>query len=644
MKDIISIEYILKQEEYDKKFEDMVKGFKNQIKEIKDQNKSEKEKLIKENIALQRQLESKIESLEQKLTEEKDEEKKKACEQEIKETKEKEIKKEELKKSLAKNIKQIKESKLIEIEKEFNKTKDNFCMEEISKYDKSEIKLFINNFLKSEKVPNFILDFLIQIIHLNKNIIKNIEHLNIILVGPSGVGKSTLINSLLNVDIKTGFGCPQTKDSEYYGSFNIPFLRLADSRGIEKRVNSGVNYTFENIKKFIKSQIDSKDYDKFVHIIWYCWTGTRFEESELELLKKLSEQYSLDNIPVIIVYTNAVFEKEIESAKKYIKEDLKLENEFIDVLALEKEFKGEKIKARNLDKLIEKSIELAKSAIKSSIYEGFIKEISEKIYDIIHELIKELKAKINTKVKSYFEEKGENITLKDFYNYIKCLILNTLYKYFILTPDDKKEFKLDEVQPIIYGNKQFSFSEESMDLLNKFCLNYFQKILKIYQSNLEEFLLRYSKELSQEIKITQLEFIIKNNNLLDDALPEINYEVLLKNDLMEKMQSKAQLAALKNSFTFIIEPLIEKIGEYFITLYQRLMKQEKFINNIIEQIKDSFSELEKKIKKYGQLLKEKIEKEKEKEELKDENKGAAPNQSVHDNSVMDDVEDMLKGI
>lgn len=181
-----------------------------------------------------------------------------------------------------------------------------------------------------------------------------------------------------------------------------------------------------------------------------------------------------------------------------------------------------------------------------------------------------------------------------------------------------------------------------MDLLNKFCLNYFQKILKIYQSNLEEFLLRYSKELSQEIKITQLEFIIKNNNLLDDALPEINYEVLLKNDLMEKMQSKAQLAALKNSFTFIIEPLIEKIGEYFITLYQRLMKQEKFINNIIDQIKDSFSELEKKIKKYGQLLKEKIEK--EKEGLKDENKGAAPNQSVHDNSVMDDVEDMLKGI
>ena len=108
------------------------------------------------------------------------------------------------------------------------------------------------------------------------------------------------------------------------------------------------------------------------------------------------------------------------------------------------------------------------------------------------------------------------------------------------------------------------------------------------------------------------------------------------------MKPKAQLAALKNSFNFIIEPLIEKIGEYFISLYQRLMKQEKFISNIIEQIKDSFSVLEDKVKKYGELLQEKIKK--EKEELNNENKGAAPNQSVNDDSVMKDVDNLIKDI
>ena len=37
---------------------------------------------------------------------------------------------------------------------------------------------------------------------------------------------------------------------------------------------------FENIKSFIQNQLKTKDFDKFVHIIWYCWSGTRFEQSE----------------------------------------------------------------------------------------------------------------------------------------------------------------------------------------------------------------------------------------------------------------------------------------------------------------------------------------------------------------------------
>ena len=642
VKDEIAVQYIVKQEEYDKKIKILIEEFQNRIQEIEYKNKEEKEKIINENNVSQKKLQETIDALEKKIKEEKAKEEKIKYEKKLKETKERENQKAQLKQFFIENVERIiKKTKLIEIEKEFEKTKDKFCMEEISKYDKSEIRKFINNFMKTEKVANFILDFLTQLIHLNKNMIKNIEHLNIILVGPSGVGKSTLINSLLDINIKTGFGSPQTKFSEYYASFKIPFLRLADSRGIEKSNMSGVNYIFEKVKEFIQKQIESKDYDKFIHIIWYCWTGTRLEESEMELFKKLSEQYSLDNIPVIIVYTNAVFEKEIKSAEKYIKEELKLENEFIDVLALEKEYNGEKIPERNLDKLIEKSIELAKKAIKSSIYEGFIKEIYEKINEVINDIMKELKSRINSKVKKYFEEKGENILLIDFYNNTKCIILNTLYKYFVLTPDGDKDFKLDEIQPITYEDKTFSFSSESMNILNEFCLNYFGNILKIYQTNLEEFLSKYSKELSYEIRIAQIEFNLKHNNLLKESLPETSYENIFKKELTDKMQQKAQLAALKNSFNFIIEPLVEKIGEYFIVLYHGLMKHEKFINSVRNEIKDSFSDIENKIKEYNGLLKEK--KEKKKAEIIDENKGAAPNQSYNNNdSVNDDVNNLIQ--
>jgi flagellar biosynthesis GTPase FlhF len=120
------------------------------------------------------------------MRDEKEEEKRKQYEKELQETKEKEKKKEELNKLFKEKVETIKSNKFSEIEKEFEANKNNFCSEEISKYDKSEINLFLKTFLKTEKVAKFILDLLIQLVSLNKEIIKNIEHLNIVLVGPSG--------------------------------------------------------------------------------------------------------------------------------------------------------------------------------------------------------------------------------------------------------------------------------------------------------------------------------------------------------------------------------------------------------------------------------------------------------------------------
>ena len=197
---------------------------------------------------------------------EKDQEKKKLYEKLIKN----EQRKKEIYKTYNKEIEDIKSKKFKEFEEEFKNNENEFCKDEISKFDENKITSFIKTFLKSEKVPKFIVNFLIELIDLNKSEIKNIEHLNILLVGPSGVGKSTLINSILNINIKTGFGLPQTKDTESYESENVPFIRLIDSRGIEKNITAGVTNTFEELKKYIQAKIESKDFDQFIHIIWYC--------------------------------------------------------------------------------------------------------------------------------------------------------------------------------------------------------------------------------------------------------------------------------------------------------------------------------------------------------------------------------------
>ena len=74
------------------------------------------------------------------------------------------------------------------------------------------------------------------------------------------------------------------EEPKYYESKKIPLLRLADTRGIEK-----ANYQMEDlnksIDKFIKGKLEEENPDFFVHCIWYCITGTRLEQTEIDTLK-----------------------------------------------------------------------------------------------------------------------------------------------------------------------------------------------------------------------------------------------------------------------------------------------------------------------------------------------------------------------
>ena len=113
---------------------------------------------------------------------------------------------------------------------------------------------------------------------------QTISHLNIVLVGPIGVGKSTLINSVLELDkahcTKEGEAEPCTMGApKYFESLKVTFLRLGDSQGIEKGSN-GIESVVKDVKIFFESKLLTKDSDQFVHCIWYCISGARFEDVE----------------------------------------------------------------------------------------------------------------------------------------------------------------------------------------------------------------------------------------------------------------------------------------------------------------------------------------------------------------------------
>ena len=155
----------------------------------------------------------------------------------------------------------------------------------------------VNSFKTSEHI-NSVLEEKIKKLtneYLNSKGTKTINHLNIVLVGPSGVGKSTLINSVLELD---GFNCAKEGEAEpctmgspkYFDSKKVSFIRLGDSQGIEKG-SYGIESVVRDVKNFIEAQLLTKDPDRYVHCLWYCITGARFEDVEKQSLEELAKIY-----------------------------------------------------------------------------------------------------------------------------------------------------------------------------------------------------------------------------------------------------------------------------------------------------------------------------------------------------------------
>ena len=355
----------------------------------------------------------------------------------------------------------------------------------------------------------------------------------------------------------------------------------------------------------------------------------------MDLLKKLSEQYKLDTLPIIIVYTNSVFRDEVEQARKYVKDVVKLDNEFIDVLAKEKKIEDKIIKAKNLDILIEKSIDLAKSAVKSALVEGLIGEVKEKIKGSIDSLTFEIKNKINSQVKNFIEKIGKEAEIMDFKDKVKNIILNVIYRYFILESQDENIIISDKEVKIKYGKLEFTFSEQSLIYLDNFILDYFSETLKIYKKNLDYYINKYSQELSNEIYCFTEEFQNLYKVSLTTKNTKIELNIMFKKEIQQILDKTSRLAALKNSFIFIIEPLINKIGEYFLEIYKQAIDKKIIIETSRKSVKVNFEEIEKKIKEYNESLKEKEKKDKE----KDLSDAAPPNE----NDIKSNVKNLLNG-
>ncbi|WRF80138.1 50S ribosome-binding GTPase [Helicobacter pylori] len=148
------------------------------------------------------------------------------------------------------------------------------------------------------------------------NMSKMLEHIkkekpkmNVLLMGATGVGKSSLINALFGKEIaKAGVGKPITQHIEKYIDEQKGLI-LWDTQGIEA---ADYHDTMQSIKKEMEDSFKTLSEKEAIDVAYLCVKETSSRVQERELLSFAKNW----NIPTIVVFTHT----QAEAGEAFVKE------------------------------------------------------------------------------------------------------------------------------------------------------------------------------------------------------------------------------------------------------------------------------------------------------------------------------------
>ena len=392
----------------------------------------------------------------------------------------------EKKNSEYKNLAEKLEANKKELEKKFINfvdqkiiTDNSFQEEVLTKYNTELLLSTIKSLFQELNIPNSINKELEHNLTTNE-FSQKLNHFNILILGRAGIGKTTLINSILQFEgtdkeLLTGEGTSKTIGPPIgYVSDSVKGLRLWDSQGIDKE-KYNIPKVVEDVKELINQASINNDPDKFIHCIWYCISGNRFETSESESISELMSIYDDDTLPIIIVYTEAYSDKIAEDVcfevKKVLndivnKEKIK-EINIIPVLAKDKEIIvgdiSDTVEKYGIKPLMDISVKKIMGAVNSACFFSFKNKLKKDYEKKIEDMCEIIKNGTNEIIQKF--QPGNIISNINLLNsgIIKNKIMKKLLEYQTLT-------------------------ENSKTLLNKLLKNYQEYIDKQCNKNLSSFL------------------------------------------------------------------------------------------------------------------------------------------------------------